>query len=150
MLKDKIQQDLKEAMLSKSEEKLSVIRMLKSAIQYYEIQKGGAGYSASDEDVIDVVGREIKKRKESIDLYEKGNRQELADKEKRELDILNKYMPEQLSEEEIKKLVDKAMTQTGATSMQDMGKVMGLLSPQIKGKADGGMVSSIVKERLGA
>lgn len=150
MIKDKIQQDLKEAMLAKSEEKLSVIRMLKSAIQYYEIQKGGAGYSASDEDVIDVVGREIKKRKESIDLYEKGNRQELADKEKRELDILNKYMPEQLSEEEIKKLVDKAMTQTGATSMQDMGKVMGLLSPQIKGKADGGMVSSIVKERLGA
>lgn len=149
MIKDKIQQDLKEAMLAKSEEKLSVIRMLKSAIQYYEIQKGGAGYSASDEDVIDVVGREIKKRKESIDLYEKGNRQELADKEKRELDILNKYMPEQLSEEEIKKLVDKAMTQTGATSMQDMGKVMGLLSPQIKGKADGGMVSSIVKERLG-
>jgi hypothetical protein len=148
MLKDKIQEDLKQAMLSKAEEKLSTIRMLKSALQYFEIQKGGAGYEATDEDVIEVVGREIKKRRESIEMFEKGGRQELADKEKRELEILQTYLPEQLSEKEVRKLVEEAISQTGATTIQDMGKVMGFLSPQTKGKADGGMVSSIVREKL--
>jgi uncharacterized protein YqeY len=148
MLKDKIQEDLKLAMLERNEEKLSTIRMLKSALQYFEIQKGGAGYTATDEDVIDVIGREIKKRRESIEMFEKGNRQELADKEKKELDILQKYLPEQFSEEEIRKLIDEAITSTGATQMSDMGKVMGFLAPKIKGKADGQMVSSIVKEKL--
>lgn len=148
MLKDKIQEDLKSAMIAKDEERLSTIRMLKSAIQYYEIQKGGAGYEATDEDVIEVVGREIKKRKESIELYEKGNRQELADKEKQELDVLQTYLPEQLTEDEVRKLIDDAISQTGASVMQDIGKVMGVLSPQIKGKADGGFVSSLVREKL--
>ena len=150
MLKDKIQDDLKNAMLSKDEEKLSTIRMLKSAIQYFEIQKGGAGYTATDEDVIEVVGREIKKRKESVELYEKGGRQELADKELREVKILEYYLPEQLTDEEIKKLIDEAIRNTGASSIQDMGKVMGALSQQIKGKADGGLVSSLVREKLSA
>lgn len=150
MLKDKIQDDLKNAMLSKDEEKLSTIRMLKSAIQYFEIQKGGAGYTATDEDVIEVVGREIKKRKESIELYEKGGRQELADKELREVKTLEYYLPEQLTDEEIKKLIDEAIRNTGASSIQDMGKVMGALSQQIKGKADGGLVSALVREKLSA
>ena len=148
-LKDKIQEDLKQAMLSKAEEKLSTIRMLKSALQYFEIQKGGAGYEASDEDVVEVVGREIKKRRESIEMFEKGGRQELADKEKSELEILQTYLPEQLSEEEIRKLVEEAISQTGATTISDMGKVMGFLSPKTKGKADGSLVSTIVKEKLG-
>lgn len=148
MLKDKIQEDLKQAMLDREEEKLSTIRMLKSALQYFEIQKGGAGYSATDEDVIDVVGREIKKRRESIELFEKGGRQELADKEKKELIVLQTYLPEQLSEEEVKELISKAIESTGATTMQDMGKVMGALSEKTKGKADAQMVSSLVKERL--
>jgi uncharacterized protein YqeY len=149
-LKDKIQEDLKQAMLSKSEEKLSTIRMLKSALQYHEIQKGGAGYTATDEDVIEVVGREIKKRKESIELYEKGGRQELADKEKRELEVLQGYLPEQMSEEEVRKLVEETIQSLGASTMQDMGKVMGALSAKTKGKADGSLVSSIVREQLGA
>lgn len=148
MLKDKIQDDLKSAMISKDEEKLSTIRMLKSAIQYFEIQKGGSGYEATDEDVVEVIGREVKKRKESIVLYEKGERQELADKEKREMNFLSQYMPAQLSNEEVEKLVEEAISQTNASSMQDMGKVMGMLSPKIKGKADGGIVSSLVRERL--
>lgn len=149
MLKDTIQNDLKNAMLAKDESKLSTIRMLKSAIQYFEIQKGGAGYTATDEDVVEVVGREIKKRKESIELYEKGNRQELADKEKEELEMLSVYLPEQLTEAEIRKLVEEAITALGASQMSDMGKVMGMLSSQTKGKADGGLVSSIVRESLG-
>lgn len=148
MLKQKIQDDLKTAMLAKDEVKLSTVRMLKSAIQYFEIQKGGAGYEATDEDVIDVIGREIKKRRESIEMYEKGARQELADKEKGELEILQTYLPEQLSEVEIRKLVDEVISATGATTMQDMGKVMGALMPSTKGKADGNLVSNLVREKL--
>lgn len=148
MLKDKIQEDLKQAMLSKDEARLSTIRMLKSALQYFEIQKGGAGYSATDEDVIEVVGREIKKRKESIELYEKGNRPELAEKEKIEMELLQTYLPEQLTEDEIRKLIDEAISNSGASTIQDMGKVMGALMPKTKGKADGSLVSSIVKEKL--
>lgn len=150
MLKDKIQEDLKNAMLTKEVEKLSTIRMLKSALQYFEIQKGGAGYSASDEDVIEVVGREIKKRRESIEMFEKGGRQELVDKEKSELEMLQTYLPEQLSEDKVKTLVDEAIAATGATTIQDMGKVMGFLMPNTKGKADGSLVSSIVREKLSA
>lgn len=150
MLKDNIQEDLKQAMLSHDEEKLSTIRMLKSALQYFEISKGGAGYSATDEDVVEVVGREIKKRRESIEMFEKGNRQELADKEKRELEVLQAYLPEQLSENAVRALVDEAIASTGATSMQDMGRVMGALSEKTKGKAEGSVVSTIVREKLSA
>ena len=150
MLKDQIQEDLKQAMLAKEADKLSTIRMLKSALQYFEIQKEGAGYSASDEEVVEVVGREIKKRRESIEMFERGNRQELADKEKRELEVLQTYLPEQLSEDDVRTLIDEAIVSTGATSMQDMGKVMGVLSEKTRGKAEGSVVSSIVREKLAA
>lgn len=149
MLKDQIQEDLKNAMMAKDENTLSTVRMLKSALQYYEIQKG-ASYSATDEDVIEVVGREIKKRKESIELYEKGGRQELADKEQNELEILRKYLPEQLSEDELRNIIDAVVSKTGASSIQDMGKVMAVIMPQTKGRADGQLVSKIVREKLGA
>ncbi|HVZ67133.1 MAG TPA: GatB/YqeY domain-containing protein [Patescibacteria group bacterium] len=148
MLKDKIQEDLKQAMLAKDEAKLSAIRMLKSALQYYEIQKGGAGYEATDEDVIDVIGKEIKKRRESIEMYKKGGREESAANEQKEVEILEAYLPEQMSEDEVRGLVDEAIKQTGAASPQDMGKVMGALMPKVKGKADGSMVSNIVREKL--
>lgn len=148
MITEKLTEDLKNAMRSKDEQKLSIIRMLKSAIQYYEINKGGAGYSATDEDVLDVIGKEIKKRRESIELYEKGGRPELAEKESNEIEFLQTYLPEQMSEEEMKKLVDDAVSQSGATTMQDMGKVMGILMPQVKGKADNSLVSSLVREKL--
>ena len=105
MIKDKIQTDLKDAMIAKNEEALFTIRMLKSALQYFEIQKGGAGYEVIDEDVVEVVGREIKKRKESIEMFEKGGRAELADKETREMELLKGYLPTQLSDEEIKEIV---------------------------------------------
>lgn len=149
MLKDKLQGDLKEAMMARDELRLSTIRMLKSAIQYHEIQKGGAGYEATDEDVLEVIAREVKKRRESIEMFEKGGNQESADKEKKELEILQTYLPEQMGEDEIRKLVKDAIAQTGASTPQDMGKVMGVLMPQTKGKADGSIVSKIVKEELG-
>lgn len=148
MLKDKIQEDLKAAMVARDAEKLSVIRMLKSAIQYYEIQKGGAGYEATDEDVMDVVAREIKKRRESIELYKQGGRSESAANEQRELDVLQSYLPEQMGEDEIRTLIKEAIEQTGATTPQDMGKVMGALMSKVKGKADGTLVSNLVREAL--
>jgi uncharacterized protein YqeY len=151
MLKDKIQDDLKQSMLARDEFRTSAIRMLKSAIQYYEIQKGGAGYEASDDDVIDVIGKEVKKRKESIELYKQGGREEAANNEQRELEILQDYLPEQMSEDEIREirtLVNTAVKETGAKTIQEMGKVMAVLMPKVKGKADGNMVSNMVREEL--
>lgn len=148
MLKQQLHDQLKEAMKAQDELQKSVVRMLLSAITYFEIQKGGAGYSATDEDVISVIEKQVKQRKDSIEQFEKAGRQELADKEKEEMDILKKYLPEQLSEEEIKNLIQDAITQTGAKTPQDMGKVMGALVPQTKGKADGSLVSKLVKEVL--
>lgn len=148
MLKDKIQEDLKQAMIAKDVLKLSTVRMLKSAIQYHEIQKGGAGYEATDEDVIEVIGREVKKRNEAIELYKQGARPELAEKEQKELEILKAYLPEQMSEEKIRILVKETIVSTGASSMQDMGKVMSALMPKVKGRADAGLVSNIVRESL--
>jgi uncharacterized protein YqeY len=148
MLKQKLQEELRQSVLARNALKTSVLRMLISAVGYYEIQKGGAGYEATDEDVLTVINKEAKQRKDSIEQFKAGNRQDLADKETHELEILQGYLPVQMPEEEIRKLVEEAVTQTNAHSMQDMGKVMGALMPKVKGKADGGLVSSIVKEKL--
>lgn len=150
MLKQQLKDQLKEAMLAKDELKTSVIRFILSGVTYYEIQKGGAGYSATDEDVMAVINKEIKQRKDSIESYEKANRQDLADKEKAELKILETYLPEQMPEEEVKKYVEEAVKESGATIPSDMGKVMALLMPKVKGKADGQLVSKLVRERLEA
>ncbi len=147
MLSDTLQEDIKAAMLAHDEQKLSTLRMLKSAVQYTEINKG-LDYKATDDDILDVIGKEVKKRREAIELYEKGGRAELADKEKKELEILQSYLPDQMSEDEVKALIDAAVTQSGATTMQDMGRVMGILMPHLKGKADSGMVSNLVRAKL--
>ena len=148
MDKTKLQEELKQSMLARNELKTSVLRLLISAINYYEIQKGGAGYNATKEDILSVIGSQIKQRRDSIEEYNKANRPELADKEQKELEILQTYMPEQMSEEEVKKLVDEAISQTNASTIQDMGKVMGILMPKVKGKADGSLVSNLVKQAL--
>ena len=148
MKRQDLQNELKESMLARNELKTSVLRMLISAIGYYEIQKGGAGYVATDEDIQSVIEKQVKQRRDSIEQYTTGNRPELAEKETKELEILSAYLPAQMSEEEIKALVKDAIAQTGSASVQDMGKVMGALMPKTKGKADGGLVSRIVKECL--
>ena len=135
-------------MLAKNELKTSVLRMVLSAINYYEIQKGGAGYEATDEDVLTVIQKEAKQHNDSIEQFKNAGRQELVDKETRELGILKNYLPQQMSEDEIKKLVEEAIAQTEATSIQDVGKVMGVLMPKVKGKADGGLVSKVVREEF--
>lgn len=148
MTKQELQQQLKEAMLARDVKKTSVLRMLISAIGYMEIQKGGAGYVASEEDVMQAIQKEVKQRKDSIEQYTTANRPELAAKEQEELDLLQHYLPAQMSEEEIQAIVKETVQEVGATTPQDMGKVMGALMPKTKGKADGGLVSRIVKEEL--
>lgn len=148
MTKQELQEDLKQAMLARDEAKKSTLRMLLSAINYYEIQKGGAGYEATPEDVLAVIQKEAKQHKDSIAQFSAANRPELVEKETHELKLLEAYLPEQMGEEQIQTLVDEAIAQTGATGPADIGKVMGALMPKTKGKADGALVSKIVKERL--
>lgn len=148
MLKQQIKDELKQAMLEKDSVKTSVLRMLISAVGYVEIQKGGAGYEATDEDVLTAIQKEAKQHKDSIEQFKSAGRDELVEKEEKELAILAKYLPEQMGEEEVKKLVADAIEKTGATGPSDMGKVMGALMPHVKGKADGSLVSKIVREVL--
>lgn len=147
MSKQQLKEELKQAMLAKDTLKTSVLRLLLSAINYYEIQKG-AGYEATDEDVLAVIKKEVKQRKDSIEQFKIAGRQDLVDKETKELEILKTYLPAQMSEEEIRKLIKEAIDQTGATTPADMGKVMGALMPKVKGKADGSLISKIVKEEI--
>jgi uncharacterized protein YqeY len=152
MLKQEIQKDSVEALKAGEQFVLGVLRMLSASIQTKEKDKQykteDQKAELSDEEIIDVISSEIKKRKDAIALYEQGNRPELAEREAKEIEVLKKYLPEQLSEEELKKLVAESIAKTGATEMKDMGKVMADLNPKVKGKADGGQVSKIVKELL--
>lgn len=153
ILREKIKQDLNEAAKKKEELTLSVLRLLSAAILNKEKEKRYKSGKAkdvplTDEEIIDVISSEAKKRKEAAELYEKGGRPELAEKEKREMEILRKYLPEQLSEEEIKKLAKEAVAETGAKEIKDMGKVMGVLMSQVKGRADGNLVLKFVKDLL--
>lgn len=145
MLKEKIEHDLIESMKAHAEEKLSVLRMLKSAVKNVEIAKQK---ELEEADILQILQSQIKSRRDSIELYTKGGRPELAEKEESEIKILSEYLPEQLSEDEIKTIVAKAVTELGATSMQDMGKVMGKIMPEVRGKADSSLVSQIVKDSL--
>lgn len=148
MTKQQLKDELKQAMLSRDTVKTSVLRMVISAIGYFEIQKGGAGYEATDEEVLSVIQKEVKQHKDSIEQFKNAGRQELIDKENKELEILQAYLPAQMAEEEIKTLVEEAVKQTGASAPADMGKVMSALMPKVKGKADGSLVSKIVREAL--
>ncbi|MDP2642907.1 MAG: GatB/YqeY domain-containing protein [Candidatus Peregrinibacteria bacterium] len=146
-LKEQLQQDLMTAMKAKDEASLSAIRLLKTAIM--KLETAGEPKVATDEEVIQLVGKEIKQRKDSIEQFEKGGRPELAEKEKAELKVLEKYLPPQLGEDDIKAIIKEAMASTGASSKADIGKLMGAIMPQTKGKADGGLVNRLVQEMLG-
>ena len=153
MLKQNIQSDSKDALKSGDQFRLGVLRMLLAAVSSKEKEKRYKENlmqdpELTDEQVIETVASEIKKRKDAIALYEQGNRPELAEREKNEIEVLKKYLPEQLLPEEIKKLVAESITATGAVSIKDMGKVMSDITLKIKGKADGGEVSKIVKDLL--
>jgi len=145
-LKDQIPEDLKNALRNKNTLELSVLRMLQSALKNREIDNKKE--TLSDEDVIGVVGAEIKKRREAVKEFEKVNRADAADQEKAEIEILMKYMPQQMNEDEIRAVVTSAIEETNAESMKDIGNVMKVLMPRVKGKADGSVVNKIVREML--
>jgi len=148
MLSEKIKANITEAMKAKDELKVSALRMLSAAIKNYEIEKGGAGYAATDEDVVSVVQKQVKQRKDSIEAFKSAGRDEMAEKESKELEILQGYLPAQMGEAEVKEIVAKKIVEAGATSIADIGKVMGALSLELKGKADMNLVSKLVREKL--
>ena len=145
--KERLAADMKQAMKSKDKLKLSTIRLIRSEIKNAEIEKGEL---LSEDEVTGVLARELKKRRESMVLYEEGGRPELVEKEGKEAAILEAYLPEQLSPEEVEAFVNEAIEATGAQSVKEMGKVMGVLMPKVKGRADGNVVSGIVKAKLRA
>ena len=161
MLKDKIKADFKEAFKAQNQVKLSVLKMVNSEIGNAEINKRAklikdgktenieTASILNDEEVLQVVGREVKKRKDSIEAFEKAGRVELAEKEKAEWAALMVYMPEQLSEAAIRDLAKKAVEQSNAKGDKEIGKVMAVLAPQVKSKADGALVNKVVRELLG-
>ena len=145
-MKQNIQEELKKALLQRDELKTGTLRMLLAALINKEKEKNQG--PLTEEQIQSVILSEVKKRKEAVEAFTKGGRPEMADKESKELEILQKYLPEQLPEEEVRKLVQEAIAQTGAAKAQDMGKVMAVLMPKVKGKADGAFVSAVVKELL--
>jgi uncharacterized protein YqeY len=122
------------------------LRIVKTSIKNAEIAKG---ITLNDEQIVDVIAKEVKQRQEAAAAFTNGNRPELAEKEQQETAVLKKYLPEQISEEELSAMIDEAIVETGASAMNEMGKVMGALIPKIKGRADAGLVSQIVRQKLG-
>ncbi len=162
-LKEKIQENLKKSAKNKEEKELMVLRLLSASIlnkekeKRYNISKGKAGLKEqelssqsqlNDDEIIEIIQSEIKKRKEAALWFEKGERIEMAEKEKEEQKFLEKYLPEQLSDQDIEKLVKESIEKIGISEMKDMGKVMAELMPKIKGMASGSRVSEIIKQTL--
>ncbi len=143
-----IETELKNAMKAKDAEKLGVLRMLKSAVKYAAIEKHGADGTPTDDEVFAVIRKEIKKRQDSIDSYQKAGRQELADKEKAELDILSSYLPKALTDAQIEAIVEDSIKLAGATSKAQMGAVMKIAQEKAAGRADGKTLSQFVQKSL--
>ena len=144
-LLEQLSKDMVEAMKSKDSFTLGVIRMAKGAIQLEAINKKK---DLTDEDVVSVIAKQIKMRNDSVNEFTKAGRTDLAEQNKKEIEILNKYMPEQLSSDEVHKIIDEAFAKINPTSSKDMGLIMKEVSPKLKGKADMGMVNAIIKEKL--
>jgi len=162
-LKEKIKEDLKNSLKEKEDLVVSVLRMLLAATNNKETEKRTKIWKQkpdsnqeclekesqlTEEEFIEVISSEVKKRRESVLEFERGKREDLASKERAEIEILQKYLPEQLSKEELRKIIKEAVLKVSAKEVRDMGKVMAELMPKVKGKADGGLVSKIVKEFL--
>lgn len=149
-LQQRIDEDLKTAMRAKDTTRLSVLRMLKAALKNAAIEKGGAEGELNDADAIAVVRKQVKQRQDSIESFEKGGRAELAEKEKMEMGVLNGYLPQAMSAEELQKVVADTIREVGATSRAQMGAVMKAIQPKIGGRADGKTLSAEVQRQLGA
>lgn len=144
-LKDRILQDMRSAMKARDSFRKNILSMARAAILQTEKDQM---VELDDEGVIQVLSKEVKARKEALEEFKKAGRQDLVEKNQREIEILQEYLPQQLSEEEIEELVRETINQVGANSMRDIGKVMGAIMPRVKGRADGSLISKIVKEYL--
>ncbi len=147
MLKQQIQDDMKVAMKSGDKRKLGVVRLILAAIKQREVDER---IELEDDQILVVLDKMVKQRRDSLTQFQKAGRKELADQEEYEIGILQEYLPEALSEGEIADQIKHAISETGAESMRDMGKVMGLLKPKFQGRADMGAVSNMVKQLLGS
>jgi len=145
MLKERIDNDLKESLKAKDESRVSTLRLLKSALKNLEIEKQE---ELKDEDIVAAIKKQAKQRKDSIEEFKKGNRQDLVEKEAKELAVLKEYLPEEMSQEELAEIVKSAISESGATSAKDMGLVMKEAMAKVGGRADGKAVSAMVKEEL--
>jgi len=148
-LEQKVMVDLKTAMLAKDEKSLRSLRAIKAAIINLKTSEGFAG-EIKEDDEIKLLQKLVKQRKESLEIYEKQNREDLAEKEQEEISVIEKFLPKQMSGEELKVIIEKIIKDTGASSQADMGKVMSMANKQLAGKADGKTIASVVKEILAA
>ena len=144
-LVERINEDMKMAMKSQDKDTLKVVRMIKSAVQLAKIE---LKHDLSDEEVVDVVAKQIKMRKDSIVEFAKASRNDLVEEYSREIDILNKYMPEQLTKEEVEKIIDEAFSLVNPTNQKQMGLIMKEVNPKVRGKYDMGEVSKLIKDKL--
>lgn len=146
-LKQKIQDDMKAAMKGGDKPRLGVIRLVLAAIKQKEVDER---IELTDADVLAILDKMVKQRRDSITQYEEAGRSELADQEKFEIDIIQDYLPEQLDDAAILAMIDEAIATTGANTMKDMGKLMGVLKPKLQGRADMGQASALIKQKLSA
>lgn len=146
-MRERIEEDLKAAMKAREGARVSTLRMLLNALKGAEKDKREP---LSDEEALDVLSREAKRRRESIEAFEKGGRRDLVDKERAELDLIAGYLPQPLSGEELARIVDETIAEVGASGPKDMGGVMKAVMPKVRGRAEGGAVSALVRARLGA
>lgn len=145
---ERLTQDMKTAMKSKDKTKLTVLRMLKASLQNDAIKLGKDVAAMTEDEVLTVLSRELKQRKDSLQEFENAARDDLVTETQKEIEIINIYMPERLSEADLTAIIDEVITEVGATSPADMGNVMKTVMPKIKGQADGTLVSQLVKDRL--
>lgn len=144
-LKDKLMEDLKDSMRNKDVIKKNTITMIRAAIKQKEVDDRS---EKTEEDIIDIISKQLKEKRGAIEDFKKGNRQDLVDLTEKEIDILLEYLPKQLSEEELEKIVAEAIKETNATSMKEIGMIMKTVMPKVKGRADGNMVNNIIKKIL--
>jgi len=144
-IKARLTQDMKTAMKSKQKDRLAVIRMLLAAVKQREVDER---IEVDDALLLTILDKQVKQRRESAKIYHENGRTELAEKEEAEIAVIQDYLPAALTEEEINQLIETAIESSAAQSMQDMGKVMGILKPQVQGKADMGQISQLIKKRL--
>lgn len=145
-LKDKLMEDLKEAMKSKQQVRKSVVTLIRSAIKQKEVDER---VELSDEEILSIISKQVKQRKDALEDFVRGGRDDLIEQTREEIDILSSYLPAQLSDEELEMIVKDVIEKVGATSMKDMGKIMGMTNPIVKGRADGKRINQMVKKIFG-